>query len=80
MEAKKNQTLKIASFRNFVIGNRREKKPSKGSKAWVEAKRQRQIKQGRLVAILNRFLFFKFFFRDVRHESKYSGRKRKPKF
>ncbi|CAL2037343.1 hypothetical protein CAEBREN_13209 [Caenorhabditis brenneri] len=50
--------------RRFVWNSRKNEKVVKGSKAWIEAKRQRQIKQGR----------------DVRHESKYSGRKRKTKF
>ncbi|PAV58394.1 hypothetical protein WR25_23935 [Diploscapter pachys] len=64
VEEEERTSVDVVGRRNFVTGNRREKKPSKGSKAWVEAKRLRQIKQGR----------------DVRHESKYSGRKRKPKF
>ncbi|CAD6188215.1 unnamed protein product [Caenorhabditis auriculariae] len=50
--------------RTFTISGRRDSKPAKGSKAWIEAKRQRMVRKGR----------------DVRHESKYSGRKRKPKF
>ncbi|CAO4369968.1 unnamed protein product [Caenorhabditis nigoni] len=50
--------------RRFVWNSRKNEKVVKGSKAWIEAKRQRQIKQGR----------------DVKHESKYSGRKRKTKF
>ncbi|CAB3403602.1 unnamed protein product [Caenorhabditis bovis] len=50
--------------RRFVWNSRKSEKVVKGSKAWIEQKRQRMIKQGK----------------DVRHESKYSGRKRKPKF
>ncbi|CAI5445382.1 unnamed protein product [Caenorhabditis angaria] len=50
--------------RSFVWNSRKNEKIVKGSKAWIDQKRLRQAKQGK----------------EVRHESKYSGRKRKPKF
>ncbi|KAL6727267.1 hypothetical protein Aduo_009159 [Ancylostoma duodenale] len=50
--------------RTFTLSRKHEKKPSKGSKEWINKKRERMLKQGR----------------TVRHESKYSGRKRKQKF
>ncbi|XGW15839.1 hypothetical protein V3C99_001352 [Haemonchus contortus] len=52
------------SGRVFTVTRKHEKKPLKGSKEWIQKKRERMIKQGR----------------NVRHESKYSGRKRKQKF
>ncbi|KAK6038278.1 hypothetical protein COOONC_24217 [Cooperia oncophora] len=50
--------------RMFTVARKHEKKPLKGSKEWIQKKRERMLKQGR----------------NVRHESKYSGRKRKQKF
>ncbi|KJH47863.1 methyltransferase domain protein [Dictyocaulus viviparus] len=50
--------------RVFVMSRKKDKKPIKGSKEWIQKKRERMIKQGR----------------NVRHNSKYSGRKRKLKF
>lgn len=50
--------------RAFTVVRKNEKKPLKGSKEWIQKKRERMLKQGR----------------TVRHESKYTGRKRKQKF
>ncbi|KAJ1352120.1 hypothetical protein KIN20_008314 [Parelaphostrongylus tenuis] len=47
--------------RVFAVSRKKEKKPLKGSREWIQKKRERMIKQGR----------------NVRHDSKYSGRKRK---
>ncbi|VDD97552.1 unnamed protein product [Enterobius vermicularis] len=50
--------------RNFNILRRAKEKPRKGSKAWIEMKKERARKKGK----------------DVRETSKYSGRKRRRLF
>ncbi|ETN79608.1 EAP30/Vps36 family protein [Necator americanus] len=63
-ESMEHQTHVENTGRVFAVIRKHEKKPSKGTKEWINKKRERMLKQGR----------------TVRHESKYSGRKRKQKF
>ncbi|KAK0420489.1 hypothetical protein QR680_014715 [Steinernema hermaphroditum] len=56
--------IRVAEKRAFQVHTRKGKKPQKGSKAWIEMKKDRMRRQGR----------------EVRQSSKYTGRKRKVAF
>jgi len=59
-----NETVSYTSFREKDGKKRRNGRPMKKSKEWIALKKDRRKKQGK----------------DVRADSKFSGRKRKPKF
>lgn len=59
-----SDTVSFTSFRDRSNNKHRNGKPSKKSKEWISLKKDRRKKQGK----------------DVRADSKYSGRKRKTKF
>ncbi|GMT18462.1 hypothetical protein PFISCL1PPCAC_9759 [Pristionchus fissidentatus] len=63
-EAAERGQVQNIGRRVFQTGKKGKERIVKGSKAWIDAKRERAQKQGR----------------DVREESKYSGRKRKTKW
>lgn len=69
--------LIIDLLSTWVTGREKNAKPIKGSRTYIMAKKERMEKQGKWVYFNLRFLVYQKLCREVRPNTKYTGRKRR---